>query len=118
MQLKLFAVRIAPSTEGVHDDNLLMLEHFYKRDKNEVLFRLYEILKEKLMPLRGKQDACLSAIGKLKPMPRQAESQMRFLEYNEICNEYNRRYRASNKNSCHREEKLKSVDVAGYSKKL
>jgi len=38
--------------------------------------------------------------------------------YTELCNLYNRIYKTSNKHSQNKEEKLKTGDVAGYSKKL
>jgi len=38
--------------------------------------------------------------------------------YTELCNQYNKQYKTSNKHSQNKEEKLKTVDVAGYSKKL
>ena len=41
---------------------MALLEHFYKRDKNEVLFRLYEIIMAKLTPRKY----TLSVFGKLK----------------------------------------------------
>lgn len=43
---------------------------------------------------------------------------VQFIGYQEICNDYNKKYKHSNKNSHNRDDKLKTVDVAGYCKKL
>ena len=58
----------------------------------------------------------LSINGKLhKP---EKNFQLNHLEYSEICEEYNKRYRQSAKISVNRQEKLRTLDVAGYCTKL
>lgn len=84
-----------------------MLEQFFRRDKNEVLFKLFSIILDSMCHPRS------SANHKGKQGPR-----LRFMHYQQICDLYNRQYKTSNKKSQNKEEKLKTVDVAGYCKKL
>ena len=41
-----------------------------------------------------------------------------YMHYQQICDLYNKKYKTSNKNSHNKEEKLKTIDVAGYCKKF
>jgi hypothetical protein len=62
-------------------DNQLMLSQFFNKEKNEVLFKLYSILQAKM------------SYGKCKEDIRES------MGYTELCNQYNKQYKTSNKHS-------------------
>jgi len=58
-----------------------MLSQFFNKEKNEVLFKLYSILQAKMSYSKCKEDIRES------------------MGYTELCNQYNKQYKTSNKHS-------------------
>lgn len=69
-----------------------LLEQFYKKDENVVLFQVYEVI-------------CRHGQGKE-------------MLYTEICNRYNERYASTKKRCASQSVKLNTLDIAHYCKKL
>ena len=69
----------------------ILLEQFYKRDENVVLFHLYDIL---------------------------CRNSHREMVYSEICSQYNDQFASSKKRCAQQSVKLTTLDIAHYSKKL
>ena len=95
------------TSEFVHVTDSLYLQHFYKRDKNELLFRIYELLLDLLHP-ESQPLMTMSAQGALKVDDKVT---LRSLSYSDICQEFNKRYGASDKHSQNKEEELNSGDA-------
>ena len=79
------------------------------------MFCIYDIIQDLLC---HKPAVIISKNGILISDAGKSNKTVQFVGYQEICNEYNKKYKQSNKNSYNRDDKLKTVDVAGYCKKL
>lgn len=69
-----------------------LLEQFYKKDENVVLFQMYEVI-------------CRHGQGKE-------------MMYTEICNRYNEKHASTKKRCAQQSVKLNTLDIAHYCKKL
>lgn len=81
---------MVPAIGTQYDERLL--EQFYKKDENVVLFQVYEII-------------CRHGHGKE-------------MLYTEICSRYNEKYASTKKRCAQQSVKLNTLDIAHYCKKL
>jgi len=73
-EFDLFLIKVLPVPKK---ENPMLLSQFFNREKNEVLFKLYEILRQK-MGVRGDETPQRESMG-----------------YTELCNLYNKLYKTS-----------------------